>query len=158
MRTVYRYRMLRFACVWLAVVTILLVGFALFLARKFGASYALRGFFVLAPGFWILGFLVVISSADVVLDENGIARLLFGHVLRQERWQNVRMITCFDVRTPFESTRAVNVFPVSKPRFHLLPSGKMSFRAEAKNDVDLIQMVSQHASAHGIPIKFLPDA
>jgi hypothetical protein len=146
--------MLRWGCIWFAAVNVLLVCFTFIVAMRNSWAYALQALEILAPVFWFLGVVVIITASDVVVDDEGIARCLFGFTWKRIRWDNTRLITEFLVRTPYGSTRGVNVFPMVKSRFRILPSGKISFTEKMERAPELLQMMRQYASKYGIETKF----
>jgi hypothetical protein len=151
---VFTYKMLRWGCIWFAVANVLLICFTFVVAMRNSWAYAFQGLAILAPIVWFLGVIVIITASDVVVDDEGIARCLFGFTWKRIRWDNTRLITEFLVRGPAVSTRGVNVFPIVKSRFRILPSGKISFTEEMERASELVQMMRQYASRHGIETKF----
>jgi hypothetical protein len=152
--TVFTYKMLRWGCIWFAAVNVLLICFTVVVALRNTWAYAIQGFAVLAPIFWFLGVVVIVTASDVVVDDQGISRRLFGFTWKRIRWGNARLITEFLLQTPTGSTHCVNVFPIVKPRFRILPSGKISFSEKMERAPELLQILRQYASRYGIETKF----
>jgi hypothetical protein len=83
----------------------------------------------------------------------------FRDAFSQQRGQrfggiNVRLITGLPVSGGYgQAVRAYNLFPKVKPRFRLLPSGKMMFTDKVDNAPHLIELLNCYASKHGIEMK-----
>jgi hypothetical protein len=116
----------------------------------FGEPIMFGGFLL----FSILGTISFLDQSDIVVDDQGISRCILGWPWKKIRWDNVRLITAFPVSGgPGYSARAFNIFPIVKPQFRLLPSGKILFNDKVQNASTLVELLNQYALKHGIKIE-----
>jgi hypothetical protein len=102
----------------------------------------------------LIGFLLLAGRSDVLVDDQGISRRLFGWTWQTIQWGNVRLITAFPVFGGSGYTpRAFNIYPSVRPKVRVMPSGKMSFTDKMSDAPRLIKLLNQYASSHGIKIE-----
>ena len=98
-----------------------------------------------------LGFLILLfgttlgclSQADINVDNQGISRVLWGWTWQSIRWDNTRLISAHPVISKGYSARVFTIFPKSKPRTRLMPSGKMVFTDKMKNATALVALLNR---------------
>jgi hypothetical protein len=132
----------------------LICGFAL-MSEK-GAEARFVEVFMFISFFWI-SFLAVLgffNQTDIEIDDDGLSRILCGHVWQRMLWDDVRLISAFPVSRGNGSTqRAFNIFPIVNPTPRLSPSGKMMFNDKIENVSRLVELLNHHAQQHGIKIE-----
>jgi hypothetical protein len=102
----------------------------------------------------LLGAVLLFGRSDVVIDDQGISQRLFGWTWKAVCWRNVRLITAFPVSGGYGYTaRAFNIFPLVRPHFRLMPSGKMMFTDKISDSPRLVDLLNQYASSHVIKIE-----
>ncbi|HHY6931721.1 TPA: hypothetical protein ACV4T7_005701 [Burkholderia ambifaria] len=117
----------------------------------------LSGVIFIASAFLFFGataIAIINNWSDVEIDNRAISRRIFGSTWQIIDWENVRLITAFPVSGGYDhSARAFNIFPKTRPRFRLLPSGKMVFNDKLNNATKMIELINYYASIYGIDIK-----
>lgn len=110
-------------------------------------------------GLWLFligqGVVLLIGGAsDVVVDNNGIYRELYGYRWKTLRWDNIDKIKSFEIYSQRLSTRIVayNLFPIVKPKFRLFPSGKMWFNDTMDDAKSFLDAVNMYAAKHEITL------
>jgi hypothetical protein len=97
--------------------------------------------------------IVILDSADIILDERGVSRRLFSTTWTTMRWENVRLITAAPALGGYrQPVRAYNLFPKVKPWFRFLGSGKTMFTDRVDDPPQLAELLTLYASKHGIEI------
>jgi hypothetical protein len=100
------------------------------------------------------GAVLLFGRSDVVTDDQGISRRLFGWTWQTVLWTNIRLITAFPVTGGYGYTaRAFNIFPSVRPKVRLMPSGKMMFTDKMSDASRLVELLNHYASIHGIKIE-----
>jgi hypothetical protein len=102
----------------------------------------------------LVGAVLLFGNSDVVIDEQGISRRLFGWTWQTVRWTNIRLITAFPVSGGYGYTaRGFNIFPSVRPTVRLMPSGKMWFTDKISNAPRLVELLNHYASSQSIKIE-----
>lgn len=116
-----------------------------------GASFLMVSFSFIAFSGWLL----LTGRSDIVIDDEGISRRLFGRTWQSIAWKNVRRITEFPIFNPdlHKMSRAFNIYPSVFPRFRLVPSGKMAFMEPAENAHQLVELIEHYAAAYRIELE-----
>ncbi|NIF41044.1 hypothetical protein F3J14_09130 [Burkholderia sp. Tr-862] len=140
--------------VWLCVVVCIFDFFGSLLIMH-GA--VLSGVIFIASAFLFFGataIAIINNWSDVEIDNNAISRRILGSTWQKIDWENVGLITAFPVSGGYGySARAFNIFPKTRPRFRVLPSGKMVFNDKLNNAEKMIELLNYYASIYGINIK-----
>lgn len=123
-----------------------------------GAQSGAVSFLVISFSFIAIATgLLLTGQSDVVIDDRGISRRIFGRTWQTIRWDNVREIRVFLVKTVYEpnGVRAFAFYPQRKPKggFNLTPSGKLVFREKFEDMPKLIDLMNQYVSKHGLKIE-----
>jgi hypothetical protein len=124
-------------------------------ARHRPAKFGEIVIWVLSGAYVLITILVIIASADIVVDDFCISRRFLGWVLQSIRWDNVRLIS---VRTYYRAdekrvARTIYLYPSTKPRLRFSPSGKMFFGDKIVRLDELIAIINFFASKHRIQIE-----
>jgi hypothetical protein len=102
----------------------------------------------------LVGAVLLFGRSDVVIDEKGISRRLFGWTWKTVHWPNIRLITAFPVTGGYGYTaRAFNIFPSVRPTVRLMPSGKMMFTDKMSDAPRMVELLNYYASTNGIKIE-----
>jgi hypothetical protein len=102
----------------------------------------------------LVGALMLAGRSDVIIDDQGISRRIFGKTWQRMDWDNIRLIRAFPVSGGGGySAQAYNIYPKVRPRFAVLPAGKMSFTDKMTNSTQFIEHLHRFASAHSIRIE-----
>jgi hypothetical protein len=102
----------------------------------------------------LVGAVLLFGKSDVLIDDQGISRRLFGWTWLTIQWANVRLITAFPVSGGYGySARAFNIFPTVKAAIRLMPSGKMAFTDKVSGAPRLVELLNHYASSHRINIE-----
>lgn len=151
---VFRYKRLPWVCLWIIVICAFNV-WIIALSIKNGTWESDRAAVCgLAACFALIGAFVLVSSSDVVIDDNGVSRRLFKVVWKHLYWDNILVITALPVSEGNGKTvRAFNIFPRVKPRFRLLPSGKTFFTEGAGDVASIVSILNFHAQKNGIRLE-----
>lgn len=133
-------------CVW---------GFFIFnIIKQGGQSIGVVVFAIIFLFFLITGALIFAAGSDVVIKNDGITRCRFGKTWQTIRWDNVRLITAFPISDgQGHISKAFNVFPIVKPRYSLLPSGRMAFTDSMRESSKMIELLNHYASVYNINIE-----
>src|SRR6202044_2483246 len=86
-----------------------------------GASACFFGFLL----FLIASFVNIAVASDIIINDAGISRGVFGKIWQTIAWSNVRCIKKFDELD--HSGKYFNIYPIAKPRPGFLFKGKMAF-------------------------------
>jgi hypothetical protein len=152
--TTFRFKMLRFVSIWLAVVTAFLVCLTAFVAARSDWAYAFHTLWIVALPLWLLGLTLLVSASDIVVDADGISKRLLGVTWKVIRWDNVSRITAFPVYGGYGySARAFNVFPKVISGFRILPSGKMCFQDKTDRASELVGLLNEYALVYGFSLE-----
>lgn len=105
------------------------------------------GLFVLYEAVLLLG-----GASDIVVDDEGLSRRLYGWVWRRMRWDNMSRIKSFEVFDQRQSliVTSYNIFPIAKARFRLHPSGVLRFAGIVEGIDDLLEIINRQASKRHI--------
>jgi hypothetical protein len=123
------------------------------LAEKYDAAL---GVFVVGVVPWsVIGTLLVLSMSEIVVNDSGLSRRLWGKTLATIRWDNIRLIRTFEMFHPAlrRKVRFVNVFPTKPSGFRLLPSGMFSFGEDYDSFDDVVRCLRGRVAAQGIPVE-----
>jgi hypothetical protein len=102
----------------------------------------------------LVGTVLLFGNSDVVIDDRGISRRLFGWTWQTIRWTNIRLITAFPVSGGYGYTaRGFNIFPSVAPTVRLMPSGKMWFTDKISDAPRLVELLNHYASSQSIKIE-----
>lgn len=118
----------------------------------------IAGIFVWS-GLWFFligqGIILLIGGAsDIVVDENGIYRELYGYRWKTLYWSNISHIKSFKIysRRLHAFITAYNLFPIVKPKFRLFPSGKMWFNDTMEDAKSLLDEINMYATKRKIKL------
>ncbi|MCA8205126.1 hypothetical protein LGM71_29235 [Burkholderia sp. AU33545] len=140
--------------VWLCAV-VCIFGFFGSLLIRHGA--VLSGVIFIASTFLFFGataIAIINNWSDVEIDNKAISRRIFGSTWQKIDWENIGLITAFPISGGYGyAARAFNIFPKTRPRFRILPSGKMVFNDKLNNAPKMIDLLNHYASIYGIDIK-----
>lgn len=139
--------------------TMVVTGLVIFM----GSQVVAQSGWVVATVFFTIAFLfifwyggmVVLGASDIVIDDTGISRVLFGMTWVRITWKNMSRIVCFDVYYSRwrRNVMAYNLFPIVKPKIRLLPTGKMWITGNIKN-IDLLrEAINEQAVKNGVQMQ-----
>ena len=98
----------------------------------------------------------IAGSSDIIIDENGISRRIFGKVWRTIQWGNIKIVKTFHViALGFRSKRirAFVVCPSSVPSGWSYLSSRITFTENFVNVEQLIELINHYISKHNIKIE-----
>ena len=136
-------------------IVICILGFLGVAIIKRGVGFGGGMFLLISVSFilFITGLLLT-GRSDVVVDDQGISRCLLGKTWQTIRWENARLITAFPVSGGRSyMARGFNIYPIVKPQFSLMPSGKMVFNDKVGDAPKLVELLNYYSSKHGIRIE-----
>lgn len=130
----------------------------------FGAAVILEGQNLSKgiPFFYIYSLLILYKAvtllggaSDIVVDDEGISRRLYGWVWKRMRWDNIARIKAFEVYVEAQRIRsmAYNIFPIVKDQIRLLPSGKIAFLGTVDGITELLEVINKRADQYHILIQ-----
>lgn len=155
-KVVFRYKRLPFMIAWVVIVTGLLAFLAIQALRQKGMTAGLVIFFVSAFAiiYW-QGFLVVFGASDIIINNDGVSRILFGMTWKKISWENMARIVCFEVYYSRWHTNVMvyNLFPKIKPKVRLFPSGKMWITGNFKDVNKMRNLMNEFVLEYGIPVQ-----
>lgn len=104
--------------------------------------------------FLVIAIAIINGWSDVEIDNNTISRTIFGLTWQKIGWEDVRLITAFPVSGGYGYiVRAFNIFPKTRPRFRILPPGKMVINDKPGNATKMVDLLNYYSSMHAIDIK-----
>jgi|SRR5271157_1591670 len=95
------------------------------------------------------------AKSNIVVDDQGISRTLFGWTWQTMRWDNVRFIRVVPTYDPAlrKKVRTISLYPRTKPKVRLLPWTAMWFTDQAIDAGRLIAMINHYTALHRIKIE-----
>lgn len=100
-----------------------------------------------------------LATSDLVIDENGVSRTLFGKVWRRILWSNVSVVKVNEFLSLKTSkvAKSITIYPKVKPRIRFWPSGKMMLPAKVERPERLIEVMNAYVSANRIAVEKVSD-
>jgi hypothetical protein len=107
----------------------------------------------------LISGLTLTSQSDVVIDDQGISKRLFGVTLRTIRWDNVREVRVFQLKGIYaeKMIRALAIYPAVGPKGNLSSIGKLVIRERFEKMDLMIEMMNHYISKYGIRIVIEAD-
>jgi hypothetical protein len=140
---------------WLPAISLPLIGSVMTVARRdrflsetFGALVAMA---ILLLFFLTFGALVSLMRSDLVIDDQGITRILCGKTVQVIRWDNIKLIKAEPVNVPGLSARLFAIYRKVNPKFTLLRGTKVDDRIQGAPR--LVELLDSYATKHSIEIK-----
>ena len=100
--------------------------------------------------------IAIVGSSDIIIDDQGISRRLFGKVWRTIHWDNIKIIKTFHVVAQGfrpKSVRAFTIYPTIAPIGWSYLSGSIGFTESFANVEQLIELINHYVSKHNIKIE-----
>jgi hypothetical protein len=100
--------------------------------------------------------IAITGSSDIIIDEQGISRRLFGKVWRTIHWDNIEIIKTFHVVAQGfrpKSVRAFTIYPTGVLFGWSYLSGGIGFSENFMNMERLIGLINLYAAKHNIKIE-----
>lgn len=151
----FKFKKLHSFCAWLVVVTVMFFFAAIVGTTREGYITGLWVISLFILPFWLIGVIGIAGLSDIVIDDNGIRRSFSGRVWQVIRWDNIMSIKTFDSfdRDARKMTRGFNIYPLTKPYFRFLPSGKMVFGERMERSSEFIALMNKYISTYDIKIE-----
>lgn len=152
--TTFRYRYTWAFCAWTVVVESLVAIVVIGVIRQGSPADAALVGLILGGFLSAIGWLLIVSQADVVVSETSVSRRLWGRTLREISWANVKKIRVWKMfhQGYRRTVRVFWVIPVHPSRLRFTPSGKISI-TEPSNMSGVIEHMNRHIAAHRIPVE-----
>jgi hypothetical protein len=151
---VFRAKGTALIAMWLCVVFCIFVFLGTLLMVRGAALGSVIFGFLAFLFFAVISIAILNNWSDVVIDDKSISRRIFGSTWQRMDWENVGSITAFPVSGGLgHAARAFNIFPKTKPKFRVLPSGKMVFSDELENASKMIDFLNNYSAKCCIEIK-----
>ena len=162
---VFKFKKLPLLCVVLIVVLggdVFLGILALTDHRYKAGAGALLFFTVVFLFIGILGSFAVLDMSDIVIDERGISRRLFGWKWQGLHWDGIQRIRAFVLRNMANSVRSkpfrqIQVFPLAGVENDRILRGKMVFDEQCTDLARLLELLNSFAARHSIRIEVEAD-
>lgn len=110
---------------------------------------------VIAVSFAFGAILDLRQKSDIVVDDNCIARRLFGWTWQKIPWSDIYLIKVIPFFHPAirKVVRIISFHRTASPRISLLRYGKLGFFDQAENMNDLTMLINHYAAIHHIKIE-----
>jgi hypothetical protein len=112
--------------------------------------------------FGLLGSFAALQMSDILIDERGISRRLFGWKWQGLHWDSIQRIRAFVVRNMANSVRSkpfrqIQVFPLTGVEADRILLGKMVFDEQCTDLARLLELLNSFAARHSIRIEVEAD-
>lgn len=115
--------------------------------KAFVAVSAAFSFFIL-----LIGTVTLVGRSDILIDDEIIARRLFGVTMQTLRWDNVRVVRAFPVGGAGAAQRGINILPKVAVKGNLYPMSKISFVGDPSNK-ELSSALNHQIKMHSIDVQ-----
>jgi hypothetical protein len=152
---IFKFKMLIPYCIWAVCIMVLCVFLDTIAIKREGFHGAFAFITFSLAGLESLGAIGILGSSDIIINDWGISRCLFGKTVQAINWSNAKRIWLFNFTDLFtqKTVKAFTIYPLEKPQFRILPGGKIVFGEECTNIDELLSLLNHYAVKHRIPIE-----
>lgn len=112
--------------------------------------------FLIASSVFILliTWVLVASRSEVLIDDRGISRAIFGWIWQTIEWRNTKVIRSFPTsRGDGRVSRTFAVHPLTRPGFSLTLKGIMVFNERLDNFPELLALLNKYIRLNDIHVE-----
>ncbi len=153
----FKYKLL-FAALVVLIVSILLSGSIVGYIRQGTGLGMLIIAFVMSLFCVFVSFLVFIGRSDVLIDNTGITRVLFGKIIRRINWDNVKLVRVSPL-SRWDSRKQVSAYNIfASSRNATSPRTRRIYFGDYGVDVhELISVINFYINEYKIPVEKIID-
>jgi hypothetical protein len=105
----------------------------------------------------IVGMVFLIDTSELLVDEEQIARRIFGAICQRMRWATITLIRETYVKTPKGTGVVLHILPGRYPFWRFRLRGVLRISDKSKPFEELIDILNQRILTHQIPVEIIRD-
>lgn len=154
----FRYDGLALLVAWgiaVMLISIALATFALTHNGSHGTIIRSVVFLIVSLAFVLsITWLLITSRSDLVIDDRGISRAIFGWTWQTIEWSNTKVIRSFPAsRGDGHNSRTFAIVPLTKPGLSPTLKGIMVFNDRLDGFTELLALLNRYVSLNNIPVE-----
>lgn len=131
--------------------------YALFISIKRGDETIGGLLFIGVMLLWLIvgSGIFLMGRSNILVDDKGISRRLWGKTWQHIEWGNIKLITAFPVLPLGQKStqRSYNIYPAVKPFYIFTPGGKIFFDEKIEDAPKLIELLNFYILQYNIKVE-----
>jgi hypothetical protein len=155
----FTFKELKWVCIWMCVVYPLILFMGIMLLVKGGLSFVTVTVLSLFIFMGIAGLLSIFGFSDILIDNRGISRYLFGKIWQDIPWEDIRLIKTYPLTdyNTFKKTTAFNIFPSIGSSANSRWFNRIFFVEGAENMSVMLEIMNHYILKYHIEIESYMD-
>jgi hypothetical protein len=105
----------------------------------------------------IVGLVFLIDTSELLVDEEQIARRMFGVICQRTRWKKITLIRETYVKTPKGTVVVLHILPDRYPFWRFRLRGVLRISDKSEPFQELIDILNQRIVTHQIPVEIIKE-
>jgi hypothetical protein len=151
----FSFKAFKWICIWMCTVYPLLVGMVIAIFVKSGFTFTTLWICLLCTITGIAGIISVFGSSDIIIDNQGISRLLFGKIWQDIPWENVGLIKTYPLMdyNTLKKITAFNIFPSVGSSANSRWFNRIAFVEGAENMSAMLGIINKYVLKYNIKVE-----